>query len=176
MLDSMNNTNIFLIGPMGAGKTTIGKQLARQLKWDFYDSDRVIEEKTGVDVSLIFEKEGEEGFRLREEKVINDLTQLKNIVLATGGGAVLRQKNRTNLINRGTIIYLSSTISDLVHRTSKDKKRPLLHGTESPKTVITQLIKEREPVYSEMADHIINTSNSSIQTVIKAIIQHTTDT
>lgn len=172
----MNNNNIFLIGPMGAGKTTIGKQLARQLKWDFYDSDRVIEEKTGVDISLIFEKEGEEGFRLREEKVIGELTQLKNIVLATGGGAVLRQQNRTNLINRGTVIYLSSTINDLVHRTSKDKKRPLLHGPESPKTIITQLIKEREPVYREMADHIINTSNSSIQTVIKAIIQHTTDT
>ena len=176
VLDSMNNNNIFLIGPMGAGKTTIGKQLARQLKWDFYDSDRVIEEKTGVDIALIFEKEGEEGFRIREEKTIDELTQLKNIVLATGGGAVLRKQNRVNLINRGTIFYLSSTIKDLVNRTSKDKKRPLLHGKESPKTIISQLIKEREPIYIEMADHIINTSNSSIQAVIKAIIQHSTHT
>ena len=172
----MNNSNIFLIGPMGAGKTTIGKQLAKKLKWDFYDSDRIIEERTGVDVALIFEKEGEEGFRSREEKIIDELTKLNNIVLATGGGAVLRQENRSNLIKRGTIFYLSSSIKDLVNRTSKDKKRPLLQGKEKPKVVITQLIKEREPVYLEMADHIINTSNSSIQSVIKDIIQHTTHT
>ena len=172
----MNNSNIFLIGPMGAGKTTIGKQLAKKLKWDFYDSDRIIEERTGVDVALIFEKEGEEGFRSREEKIIDELTKLNNIVLATGGGAVLRQENRSNLINRGTIFYLSSSIKDLVNRTSKDKKRPLLQGKEKPKDVITQLIKEREPVYLEMADHIIHTSNSSIQAVIKDIIQHTTHT
>jgi len=172
----MNDNNIFLIGPMGAGKTTIGKLLAKQLKWAFYDSDRVIEEKTGVDIALIFEKENEEGFRLREEKAIDELTKLNNIVLATGGGAVLRRQNRINLINRGTVIYLSSTINDLVHRTRKDKKRPLLHGKENPKTVITQLINEREPIYIEMADHIINTSNSSIQAVIKDIIQQTTHT
>ena len=172
----MNNNNIFLIGPMGAGKTTIGKQLARQLKWDFYDSDRIVEERTGVDIALIFEKEGEEGFRSREEKVIDELTQLNNIVLATGGGAVLRQQNRVNLINRGTICYLSSSIKDLINRTSKDKKRPLLQGKDKPKIVITQLLKEREPVYIEMADHIINTSNSSIQAVIKDIIQQTTHT
>ena len=159
---------------MGAGKTTIGKQLAKKLKWDFYDSDRIIEERTGVDIALIFEKEGEEGFRSREEKIIDELTQLNNIVLATGGGAVLRQENRSNLINRGTIFYLSSSIKDLVNRTSKDKKRPLLQGKEKPKVVLTQLLKEREPIYLEMADHIINTSNSSIQTVIKDIILHTT--
>ena len=172
----MNNNNIFLIGPMGAGKTTIGKQLARQLKWDFYDSDKIIEERTGVDIALIFEKEGEEGFRSREEKVIDELTQLSNIVLATGGGAVLRQRNRENLINRGTVCYLSSSIKDLINRTSKDKKRPLLQGKEKPKVIITQLLKEREPIYIEMADHIINTSNSSIQAVIKDIIQQTTHT
>lgn len=169
---SMDNNNIFLIGPMGAGKTTIGRQLARQLECDFYDSDRVIEEKTGVDVALIFDKEGEQGFRAREEKVIDELTQLKNVVLATGGGAVLVNNNRINLINRGTVFYLKSTIKDLVQRTSKDKNRPLLHGKESPKNVITELIKNREPIYLEMADHIINTSSHSIQAVIKAIIHH----
>lgn len=168
-----SHKNIFLIGPMGAGKTTIGKQLARHLKMDFYDSDRVIEEKTGVDIALIFEKEGEAGFRLREEKTLDELTQLNNIVLATGGGAVLKKANRINLINRGTVYYLNSTIPDLISRTSKDKKRPLLHGKESPKDIITRLIKERDPYYRETADHIINTSNSSIQNIIKAIIQHT---
>ena len=168
----MNHNSLFLIGPMGAGKTTIGKQLAAALKWDFYDSDRYIEEKTGVDIALIFEKEGEEGFRAREEKAIEHLTEMKNIVLATGGGAILSKQNRTNLINRGSVIYLSSTIRDLVHRTSKDKNRPLLDGKENPKEVITKLIKAREPIYLDMADHVINTSNSSIQGVIKAIIHH----
>ena len=161
---------------MGAGKTTIGRLLAKKLEWDFFDSDRVIEDRTGVDIALIFEKEGEEGFRMREEKVIDELTQKNHIVLATGGGAVLRKHNRANLINRGTVFYLNSTIRDLVNRTSKDKKRPLLHGKESPKTVITRLIEERDPIYLEIADHIINTSNSSIQAVIKDIIQHTTHT
>ena len=168
-----NCNNIFLVGPMGAGKTTIGKHLARQLKLEFYDSDRVIEEQTGVDIPLIFEKEGEEGFRLREEKAIEELTHLDNIVLATGGGAVLRKTNRINLINHGTVYYLNSTIDDLVKRTGKDKKRPLLHGDIEPKVVLMKLIEEHDPYYRETADHIINTSNNSIQNVIKAIITHT---
>lgn len=161
---------------MGAGKTTIGKKLARQLNMDFYDSDRVIEEKTGVDIALIFEKEGEEGFRLREEKVLDELTRLDNIVLATGGGAILKKPNRTNLITRGTVFYLNSTISDLVTRTSKDKKRPLLHGKEKPEDIITQLLEIRDPLYRETADHIIDTSHGSIKNVIKNITQHTTHT
>lgn len=168
-----NCNNIFLVGPMGAGKTTIGKHLARQLKLDFYDSDRVIEEQTGVDIALIFEKEGEEGFRLREEKAIDELTLHENIVLATGGGAILRKNNRINLINRGTVFYLNSTIDDLVKRTSKDKNRPLLHGDIEPKTVLMNLIEERDPYYRETADYVINTSDSSIQNVIKNIIKHT---
>jgi len=159
---------------MGAGKTTIGKQLARHLKMDFIDSDRFIEEKTGVDIALIFEKEGESGFRKREEKAINELTKLNNIILATGGGSVLRKSNRNHLISRGTVFYLNSNIKDLVARTSKDKKRPLLHGDENPKNIITKLIEERDPMYRETADHVINTSNSSIQHVIKDIMQHIT--
>jgi shikimate kinase len=163
-------TNIFLIGPMGAGKTTIGRQLARRLQMDFYDSDRVIEEHTGVDIPLIFEKEGEKGFRQRELKTIDELTRKKNIVLATGGGAVLDKTNRENLVNRGTVIYLNSSLKSLLKRTHKDKNRPLLHGNESPEAVLTRLLAERDPLYRETADHIIDTSSNSIRGVIQAII------
>lgn len=164
--------NIFLIGPMGAGKTTIGRQLARHLKMDFYDSDHVIEEKTGVDIPLIFEKEGEEGFRQREERAIDELTSMDNIVLATGGGAVLRKANRANLINRGTVFYLNSAIEDLVERTGKNKNRPLLNGEQDPESVIRQILEQRDPIYRETADHIIDTSDDSLPHVIKAIIRH----
>lgn len=164
------NTNIFLIGPMGAGKTTIGRQLARRLKMDFSDSDRIIEERTGADIPLIFEKEGEKGFRKREETIIDELTQRKNIILATGGGAVLKKTNRDNLVNRGTVFYLHSNLKSLLERTHKDKNRPLLHGEESPETILTRLIKQRDPLYRETADHIIDTSSNSIRGVIQAII------
>ena len=163
-------TNIFLIGPMGAGKTTIGRQLAHRLKMDFYDSDRVIEEHTGVDIPLIFDKEGEEGFRKRELATIDELTRKKSIVLATGGGAVLDKTNRENLIKRGTVIYLNSSLKSLLKRTRKDKNRPLLHGKESPETILTRLLEQRDPLYRETADHIIDSSNNSIRGVIQAII------
>lgn len=163
-------TNIFLIGPMGAGKTTIGRQLARRLKMDFYDSDRVIEERTGADIPLIFEKEGEEGFRKREVSIIDELTQRKNIILATGGGAVLKKANRENLVNRGTVFYLHSNLKSLLERTHKDKNRPLLHGEQSPEAILTRLIEQRDPLYRETADHIIDTSSNSIRGVIQAII------
>ena len=164
------NTNIFLVGPMGAGKTTIGRQLARRLQMDFYDSDRVIEERTGADIPLIFEKEGEAGFRKREMAIIDELTKCNNVVLATGGGAVLNKTNRDNLVNRGTVIYLSSNLKSLIERTHKDKNRPLLHGKESPEAILTQLMEQRDPLYRETADHIIDTSSNSIRGVIQAII------
>ena len=164
------NTNIFLIGPMGAGKTTIGRQLARELKKKFYDSDRVIEQHTGADIPLIFDLEGEEGFRKREEAVIDELTAMNDIVLATGGGAVLREHNRRHLSERGTCIYLYSDLSSLLERTRKDKNRPLLHGEEGPEVVLKRLMQERDPLYRETADHIIDTCNNSIRGVIKAII------
>lgn len=163
-------TNIFLIGPMGAGKTTIGRQLARRLKMDFYDSDRVIEEHTGVDIPLIFEKEGEKGFRKRELAVINELTRKENIILATGGGVVLDKTNRKNLIERGTVIYLNSSLKSLLKRTRKDKNRPLLHGKESPEAILTRLLEQRDPLYRETANYTIDTSNNSIRGVIQAII------
>lgn len=163
-------TNIFLIGPMGAGKTTIGRQLARELDMKFYDSDRVIEANTGADIPLIFDLEGEEGFRKREQAVIEELTAMDDIVLATGGGAVLREQNRRRLIERGTSFYLFTDLASLLERTRKDKNRPLLHGDEAPEAVLKRLMEQRDPLYRQTADHIIDTGNTSIRGVIKAII------
>jgi len=164
--------NIFLIGLMGTGKTTVGRQLSRQLKMDFYDSDRVIEERTGVDIPLIFEKEGETGFRTREIAIIDELTQKKNIILATGGGAVLSGDNRNHLINRGTVFYLKSNLKTLIQRTSKSKNRPLLHADESVEVILQRLLDQRGPLYEEAADYTIETANNSIHNVIQAIIKH----
>ena len=130
-----NKRNIFLVGPMGAGKSSIGKQLAQQLKMEFVDTDRVIEERTGADIDWIFDLEGEEGFRLREEGIIEELTAMQGIVLATGGGAVISAKNRTLLAARGTVIYLETSIEQQLERTRRDKKRPLLQNTDNPKQV-----------------------------------------
>ncbi len=172
MPDIPTNTNIFLVGPMGAGKTTIGRQLARQLNRDFHDSDRVIEERTGADIPLIFEKEGEAGFRKRESAIIDELTQLDNIVLATGGGAVLDEHNRAHLAGRGMVVYLSSNLASLLERTRKDKNRPLLHAEEPPEVILQRLLEQRDPLYRQCADVVIDTSRHSIRHVIKAIIQH----
>ena len=164
--------NIFLIGLMGTGKTTIGRQLSRKLKMEFYDSDRVIEERTGADIPLIFEKEGEAGFRKREVDIIDELTKKKNIILATGGGAVLNSENRNHLINRGTVFYLKSNLKTLIQRTSKDKNRPLLRADESPEVILQRLLDQRGPLYEETADYTIETANNSIHNVIQAIIEH----
>jgi shikimate kinase len=164
--------NIFLIGLMGTGKTTVGRQLSRKLKMDFYDSDRVIEERTGADIPLIFEKEGETGFRTREAAIIDELTQKKNIVLATGGGAILNAENRNHLVNRGTVFYLKSNLKTLLERTSKDKNRPLLHANEPVESILKRLLEQRGPLYEETADYIIETANNSIHSVIQAIIKH----
>jgi shikimate kinase len=169
MHDNKNN-NIFLVGLMGTGKTTIGRQLSRRLKREFYDSDRVIEERTGADIPLIFEKEGEAGFRKRECDVIDELTRMDNIILATGGGSVLNEDNRRHLSSRGTVFYLKSNLETLVERTSKDKSRPLLHADEPPEVILKRLLEQREPLYEETADYVIHTANNSIQGIIKAII------
>ncbi len=168
----MHKTSLFLIGPMGTGKTTIGRQLARRLEMDFYDSDRVIEERTGVDIPLIFEKEGEAGFRQREQAVIDELTQKQKIILATGGGAVLAEINRPHLKNRGTVIYLKSTLNTLIKRTRKDKNRPLLHAGEPAEVILRRLLEQRDPLYQQTADIVIKTVNNSIHNVIHAIISH----
>ena len=164
--------NIFLIGLMGTGKTTVGRQLSRKLKMEFYDSDRVIEERTGADIPLIFEKEGEAGFRKREADIIDELTKKQGIILATGGGAVLDANNRTHLINRGTVFYLKSNLKTLLERTSKDKNRPLLHADEPVEIILKRLLDQRGPLYEETADYTIETANNSIHSVIQAIIKH----
>ena len=165
----MSKTSIFLIGPMGAGKTTMGRQLAKKLHLEFIDSDRVIEERTGVDIPLIFEMEGEAGFRKREEAVIDELTQKSGIVLATGGGAILLPGNRQHLKNRGTVIYLHSDISNLIERVRHDKNRPLLQ-TDDPEARLRELMEIREPLYRETADITINTGEKSIRSVINVIL------
>jgi shikimate kinase len=173
------DNNIFMIGPMGAGKTTIGRQLARELNMQFYDSDRFIEERTGANIPLIFDLEGEDGFRKREQAAIDQLTSMHNIVLATGGGAVLREVNRKHLSERGTAFYLYTDLRFLLERTRKDKNRPLLHGDEDPEVVLRRLMEQRDPLYRQTADYVIDTGKSSIRGVIKAIIdcldKNTTD-
>ncbi len=161
-------SNIILIGPMGAGKTTIGRQIARLIGFDFFDSDREIEERTGVTIPLIFELEGEEGFRHREQKIISDLTQKNNIVLATGGGAVLKKENQLALKRSGTIVYLCAGIDDLLERTSKDKNRPLLQ-TEDPRKKLQSILTQREPIYRELADIILETNKMTVHAAVKEL-------
>ncbi len=165
-----DNKNVFLVGPMGSGKTTIGRQLARRLKKTFVDSDHEIENHTGASISLIFDIEGEEGFRKRECAIIDELTQRENIVLATGGGAILREENRAHLKNRGTVIYLHAPLKKLFYRTSRDKKRPLLQ-TGNPREKLRKIVEQRDPLYRESADLIIDTENRTVHQVVNHIIQ-----
>lgn len=141
---------------MGAGKTTIGRLIAKQMGMDFYDSDHEIELKTGVKIPLIFELEGEDGFRRREAAIIEELSQLKNVVIATGGGAVLLPENRKFLKDNGKVIYLRGSVHDLWLRTRNDKTRPLLQGTNI-KQRLEQLYVERDPIYTALADCIVDT-------------------
>jgi shikimate kinase len=154
---------------MGAGKTTMGRQLAKKLHLDFIDSDHAIEEHTGADIALIFEKEGEDGFRKREQAIIDELTQANHIVLATGGGVIMNSINRDHLNSRGTVIYLHSDVENLIDRTRHDKKRPLLQ-TADPAATLRELMKVREPLYRATADIIIDTGNKSIHSVVKLIL------
>jgi 3-dehydroquinate synthase len=161
--------NIFLVGLMGAGKTTIGRALAKKLNKRFIDSDHEIEARTGASIPLIFEIEGEEGFRQREAEVIHDLTAMEGIVLATGGGAILREDNRACLKARGTVIYLRASIDSILQRTSHDKNRPLLQ-TANPRERLEELTRVREPLYLEVADIIIETGRPNIPSLVQSII------
>ena len=162
------NQNIILIGPMGAGKTTIGRQIARVFDYDFYDSDREIEQRTGASIPLIFELEGEEGFRKREQDIIAELTRKKKIVLATGGGAVLREANQKILKASGIVVYLRASLDDLLERTSKDKNRPLLQ-TANPREKLQSIITERDPIYRQLADIILETNKMTVYTAVKRL-------
>ena len=160
--------NIIFVGPMGAGKTTIGKQLARQLGRTFYDSDRVIEERTGANIPLIFEFEGEDGFRRREKAIIAELTQMNDIVLATGGGAILDPENRDQITRQGFVVYLNAPLKQLVKRTAKDKNRPLLQ-TADPQKMLEDILAVRDPLYREVADETIETDGSPVRNVVKKL-------
>lgn len=153
--------NIFLVGLMGAGKTSVGKLLARRLGKTFYDCDHEIERATGVKVAVIFEIEGEAGFRAREEKMLAELVRHRDIVLATGGGAVLSADNRRQLAGNGTVVYLCAAAPELWARTCHDRNRPLLN-TVDPLARLQQLYDERDPLYREVADIVVDTGNQSL--------------
>ncbi len=163
--------NIFLVGPMGAGKTTIGRQLAKTLGVDFIDSDQEIEQRTGATISWIFDIEGEAGFRSREAQVIDELSQRDGIVLATGGGAILDENNRSRLAARGMVVYLSAPLEQLLKRTLKDRSRPLLQ-TPDPRNKLLELIAIRDPLYRQIADFVIETDKHTVKSAVDAIVQH----
>ena len=152
---------------MGAGKSTIGRQLAQQLNMDFVDSDAVIEERAGADISWIFDLEGEEGFRKREERIINEL---QGVVLSTGGGAVMSKENRNYLSARGIVIYLETTVDKQYQRTQRDKKRPLLQGADDPRQVLEDLAKVRNPLYEEIADITLPTDEQNAKVMVNQIV------
>ncbi len=163
--------NIFLIGPMGAGKSTIGRTLAKELKLEFYDTDEVIEERAGADISWIYDIEGDEGFRRREQKVIEELTKKNNIVLATGGGVVVTPENRNALAARGTVIYLKTSLQQQYERTKRDTKRPMLQ-TDNLEERLESLRAEREPFYEELADISFETDKLTVKAVANNIIKY----
>ncbi|MBE0623968.1 MAG: shikimate kinase [Burkholderiales bacterium] len=154
---------------MGAGKTTVGRQLAAGLGKTFHDTDHEIEHRTGVRISLVFEIEGEAGFRLREKLVVEQLTQLANVVLATGGGAVLDADNRKCLVDRGVVVYLHGQPKDLWHRTRHDKSRPLLQGAD-PLAKLQILYQQRDPLYREVADIVVDTGRQSARALLHQLL------
>ena len=161
--------NLFLVGLMGAGKTTVGRQLARRLGKRFLDSDHEIEERTGVKVATIFEIEGEAGFRARESRVIEELAQAEDLVLATGGGVVLDPGNRARLAARGFVIYLHAQPRDLWQRTRQDKSRPLLQGVD-PLARLEELYAIRDPLYREIADIVVDTGRQGVGALVTRVL------
>lgn len=153
--------NIFLIGPMGAGKSTVGRQLSQILGMEFIDSDQEIEQRAGADISWIFDVEGEAGFRKREERINNELTEKQGIILSTGGGAILSKETRNRLSARGIVVYLKTTVEKQYQRTLRDRKRPLLQNIDDPKAVLQELAIIRNPLYEEIADITLSTDEQS---------------
>jgi len=162
--------NLILIGPMGAGKSTIGRLLAAELSRDFHDSDHEIQARCGADIPWIFDVEGEAGFRLREEQVIDDLTVLAGVVIATGGGAVLREDNRRRLRERGTVIYLFTTVEQQLKRVAKDRNRPLLQRPDREQ-VLRDMFELRDPLYRATADIVVRTDRRSPRAVVNEILR-----
>jgi shikimate kinase len=160
--------NVFLVGAMGSGKTSVGRQLARELGMDFIDSDEEIEKCTGVDIRFIFEKEGESLFREREKAIISNLTQMENLVLATGGGSILDAKNRRLLNTNGIVVYLETSVKQQLLRTQKSKTRPLLVG-KNPEAILTRLMASRGPLYEQVAHFSVNTEKKRVAVVVNEI-------
>jgi shikimate kinase len=166
----LNSKNIVLVGPMGCGKTTVGRQLASKLNQDFFDTDHEIINKTGVSVDHIFDIEGEEGFRRRESEVLESLCDMNNIVIATGGGVVLLPQNRLVLKNAGVVVYLSSSVEQLLRRTAKSKTRPLLENSSDRQKTITEIVNARDKYYREVATIVIDTTGKKLNEVINIIM------
>lgn len=160
--------NVFIVGPMGAGKTTVGKLLADELGLEFLDSDKEIEDRTGADIGWIFDVEGETGFRKREAAMIDELTARSGVLVATGGGAVLLEENRRRLVSRGTVIYLNAPLEQQIERTSRDRTRPLLRDGE-PGDVLAALQEDRGPLYQEVADFTFTADRRSAKALAQEI-------
>jgi len=163
-------TNVYLIGPMGSGKTTIGQRLAKKLNLEFHDNDHELEEQTGASVNLIFDLEGEQGFRKRETAMLEKLTARKNVVVATGGGTILSQKNRKLLRNSGLVIYLQTSVNQQIRRLSRDKTRPLLQSGDR-KEKLADLAKVRNPLYEELADITVRSQNRGLEQASQALYE-----
>lgn len=165
----MELRNVFLVGPMGSGKTTIGQRLAAQLGLEFHDTDQVIQDRTGVDIGLIFDIEGEEGFRERESRVLDELTAKSGVLIATGGGAVLRESNRDLLRQRGTVVYLKASVDQQLSRLRYDKTRPLIQQDDR-EGKLAELAQVRDPLYAELADLTFPARNRSVETSVERIV------
>lgn len=163
--------NIFLIGPMGSGKSTIGRNIANHLNMIFFDSDQELEKRTGADIDWVFELEGELGFRKREKKIIHEIIKKQGIVLATGGGSIKLKETRDKLSEKGLVIYLKTSIEKQIIRTQYDKKRPLLKKNKSIKEILEKLSKERNHLYQEIANLTINTDNQNPKIITNKIIK-----
>lgn len=162
--------NVYLIGPMGSGKTAVGRQLAKLLRLTFHDSDAEVERRTGVDIPYIFEREGEAGFREREREVIDALTQLDGVVVATGGGAILHPDNRAHLASRGHVVYLKTSVEQQLERTKHGRQRPLLY-TEDPARRLRELMEQRAPLYESIAVITVETDGRHVRAVAEEIAQ-----
>ena len=164
-----NSNNVVLVGPMGSGKTTIGRRLAREMNREFLDTDHEIIDKTGVTIEHIFDIEGEKGFRRRESEILADLCNMSDVVLATGGGIVLKPENRVLLKKTGLVFYLSSSIEQLLNRTEKSKTRPLLEQSLDREKTIRDLVSDRDELYREVASSVVDTTGKQLNEVIDII-------
>ena len=162
--------NLILIGPMGSGKTTVGRQLAKRARMDFVDSDHMIEERCGVSISTIFDIEGEDGFRKRESKMLQELCEQSNMVLATGGGAVMSEENRILLRKSGYVVYLQTSIETQLSRTQKTRNRPLLENVDAQEK-LTELMEERGKLYEQEADLVVKSGERVVSKVVEEILQ-----